>query len=257
MKDLFSSNSELYSLARPSYPIEVVQELLNLVPEPHFAWDCAAGSGQFTQLLAPYFDQVVATDLSEQQLKQAPYFENVSYQVQAAENTTFADQSFDLISVAQAVHWFDFDRFYKEVYRTLKPEGYLAIIGYGLIHVEQAELSELIHELYFQTLKGYWDSERHYVDEMYQTIPFPFDEISVPKMRMQYQWSKDQLINYLNIWSALKHYREKNQDNALVKIQQYLDNEPALICVEFPILFRVGKLKAKSKKGFLRKKDKL
>lgn len=256
MKDLFSSNSELYSLARPSYPIEVVQELLNLVPENHFVWDCGAGSGQFTQLLAPYFDHVVATDISEQQLSKAPYFENVSYQLQSAEKTSFAAHSFDLITVAQAVHWFDFDEFYAEVYRTLKIDGIFAVIGYGLIHVEHPVLNRLIHQLYFEVLDGYWDPERKYIDDLYQTIPFPFEEISVPKMTMQYQWSKEQLINYLNTWSALKHFREKNQNQPLVEIQKFLENDHESVLVEFPVLFRAGKLQQKRRKRLMKKKNK-
>ena len=105
-----------------------------------------SGSGQLTQLLAPHFDAVVATDISAHQLQHAPYFENVSYQVQSAEHTSFAEQSFDLITVAQAIHWFDFDGFYAEVRRTLRPEGILAVIGYGLIQLQQPELQVVLSD---------------------------------------------------------------------------------------------------------------
>ena len=161
MKDRFSSGSQLYQLARPSYPASLIQEILKHVATPQFAWDCGAGSGQLTQLLAPHFDAVVATDISAHQLQHAPYFENVSYQVQSAEHTSFAEQSFDLITVAQAIHWFDFDGFYAEVLRTLRPEGILAVIGYGLIQLQQPELQGCIERLYFKTLKGYWLSLIH------------------------------------------------------------------------------------------------
>nr|WP_174507227.1 class I SAM-dependent methyltransferase [Acinetobacter sp. Marseille-Q1620] len=256
MKDLFSDHSELYSQARPSYPVSIVQEILKLVPEHHFAWDCGAGSGQFTQVLAPYFDHVVATDISEQQLQHATYLENVSYQVQSAEQTTFADHSFDLISVAQAIHWFDFKKFYKEVERTLKPDGILAVIGYGLIHVEPLELNQHIQKLYFETLKDDWDVERHYIDESYKTIPFPFEEIEMPVLKMQYQWSARQLLDYLSTWSAIKHYRKKNIDNPLIFIEQYLECTSQPISVEFPVLFRCGKVSPKKQKKVLRKGSK-
>ena len=146
MKDRFSSGSQLYQLARPSYPASLIQEILKHVVTPQFAWDCGAGSGQLTQLLAPHFDTVVATDISVHQLQHAPYFENVSYQVQSAEHTSFAEQSFDLITVAQAIHWFDFDGFYAEVLRTLRPEGILAVIGYGLIQLQQPELQVVLSD---------------------------------------------------------------------------------------------------------------
>lgn len=203
MKDLFSSNSLHYKQARPNYSIQIVKEILKHVPERNFAWDCGAGSGQFTQLLAPYFNHVMATDISEAQLQQAPYFENVSYQVQAAEQTSIAANSIDLITVAQAIHWFDFDAFYKEVKRVLKPQGIFAAIGYGLIEVQDAAINSLVQQLYFETLNGYWDAERRYIDELYQTIPFPFNEQAVPELRLQYQWVTAAIVElFKNLVSA-------------------------------------------------------
>ena len=240
MKDLFSSNSLHYKQARPNYSIQIVKEILKHVPERNFAWDCGAGSGQFTQLLAPYFNHVMATDISEAQLQQAPYFENVSYQVQAAEQTSIAANSIDLITVAQAIHWFDFDAFYKEVKRVLKPQGVFAAIGYGLIEVQDAAINSLVQQLYFETLNGYWDAERRYIDELYQTIPFPFNEQAVPELRLQYQWSPQQLLSYLKTWSALKHYLDKNDHEPLQRISEVLQTAPDNLDVTFPVLLRVG-----------------
>lgn len=255
MKDLFSTNSQLYQQARPSYPQIVIQEILKYVPEQQFVWDCGAGSGQFTQLLAPYFDHVVATDISEQQLQHAPYFENVSYQIQPSEKTSFSAQSFDLITVAQAIHWFDFDAFYQEVTRTLKPNGILAVIGYGLIHVEHHLINQKLHELYFDTLHGYWDAERHYIDEEYRTIPFPFEEIETPELKMEYQWSSAQLLKYLSTWSAVKHYIDKNQINPLHDLAEALSTEHELLNIEFPIFLRLGRAKKQKRKCFMKKKS--
>ena len=245
MKDRFSSGSQLYQLARPSYPASLIQEILKHVATPQFAWDCGAGSGQLTQLLAPHFDAVVATDISAHQLQHAPYFENVSYQVQSAEHTSFAEQSFDLITVAQAIHWFDFDGFYAEVLRTLRPEGILAVIGYGLIQLQQLELQGCIERLYFKTLTGYWDAERRYIDEAYQTIPFPFEEIATPELSMSFQWSAAQLLDYLNTWSALKHYRAKNSDDPLYEFKAFFaldDHANQVFELKFPIFLRLGRL---------------
>lgn len=253
MKDRFSSGSQLYQLARPSYPASLIQEILKHVATPQFAWDCGAGSGQLTQLLAPHFDAVVATDISAHQLQHAPYFENVSYQVQSAEHTSFAEQSFDLITVAQAIHWFDFDGFYKEVERTLKPQGILAVIGYGLIHVENAAINTMIQNLYAEKLDGYWDAERRYIDEEYKTLPFPFDEINVAEFKMQYQWSSAQLLKYLSTWSAIKHYCERNQDHPLLDLAEALTSELADLTITFPVFLRVGKIKKSKKKCFMHK----
>lgn len=244
MKDLFSTGSQLYQKARPSYPLAVLEAILQHVPEQQLAWDCAAGSGQFTQLLAPYFEHVVATDLSAQQLEQAPRLENVSYQVQLAEKTSFFMQSFDLITVAQAVHWFDFDAFYREVCRCLKPNGVLAVIGYGVLELVDAELNALVQDLYCNTLKGYWDVERKYIDAAYQTIPFPFEEIAMPDLSMSYRWNAEQLLNYLSTWSAVKHYVLKTQQDPLCELRGYLEQQSGSFELSFPIFMRVGRLKA-------------
>lgn len=253
MKDLFSSDSRLYRKARPSYPAEVVLEILKYVPSTQFAWDCAAGSGQFTQLLVPYFEQIVATDLSTQQLHQAAYFENVSYQVQPAEKTTFTEQSFDLITVAQAIHWFDFESFYQEVGRTLKKDGVLAIIGYGTPTLKDQNLQSELSHLYWHTLKDDWDEERRYIDDEYQSIPFPFESLVNRSFSMPLTWSKMQLLAYLNTWSAIKHYRERNQTLLAVdpldaisdKLNQY--DQQIQLEIEFPVFLKIGKAKNISK----------
>jgi ubiquinone/menaquinone biosynthesis C-methylase UbiE len=183
---------------------------------------------------------VLATDISEAQLQQAPYFENVSYQVQAAEQTTIPEQSLDLVTVAQAIHWFDFDAFYKEVKRVLKPQGIFAAIGYGLIQVQDAAINSLVQQLYFETLNGYWDAERRYIDELYQSIPFPFNEQVVPEMHLQYQWSPQQLLSYLKTWSALKHYQDHSTHDPLQPISEALQAAAEPLDVTFPVLLRVG-----------------
>ena len=245
MKDRFSSGSQLYQLARPSYPASLIQEILKHVATPQFAWDCGAGSGQLTQLLAPHFDAVVATDISAHQLQHAPYFENVSYQVQSAEHTSFAEQSFDLITVAQAIHWFDFEKFYAEVKRTLKPDGIFAVIGYGLLQLDDIELNQKVIQLYTETLNGFWDAERSYIDEHYQSIPFPFDEIIMPSFQIELAWTGQQLWDYLNTWSALKHYRAKNSNDPLYEFKAFFaldDHANQVFELKFPIFLRLGRL---------------
>ncbi|MFN3072041.1 class I SAM-dependent methyltransferase [Acinetobacter sp. TY2] len=243
MKDLFSQNSQLYKQARPDYPHSVIHEILKHTPEHSFAWDCGAGSGQFTQLLVPYFEQIVATDLSESQLQSAPYFENVSYQIQIAEQTIFTNQSFDLITVAQAIHWFDFEKFYAEVRRTLKVNGLLAVVGYGLLEIQDQQVNTMIQALYYEKLAGCWDAERRYIDEAYQTIPFDFDEITVPKFSMTYQWTAAQLLKYLSTWSAIKNYQDQYAEHALLDLAEYLQDLEQKFEITFPVFLRLGRVK--------------
>ncbi|OBY74200.1 class I SAM-dependent methyltransferase [Acinetobacter gyllenbergii] len=243
MKDLFSAHSKLYQQARPTYPHSLIHSLVKQLNGFACAWDCGAGSGQLTQLIAPYFQQVVATDLSQNQLDQAPVFANVQYLQQAAEHSIFPDQYFDLITVAQAIHWFDFEKFYAEVRRTLKADGIFAVIGYGLIQLDGTDLNQRIDQLYHHTLKGFWDAERRYIDELYQTIPFPFEEISMPQFQIKLSWTGPQLWDYLNTWSAVKHYQDQQHKSPLLSLQGLLQQQQS-IGVTFPILLRVGRLAA-------------
>lgn len=241
MKDLFSRGSDLYRQARPQYSTAIVDTILQHVPERGLAWDCGAGSGQFTQLLAPHFQQILATDLSRAQLDQAPHWANVSYRTCLAQDSGLADASVDLITVAQAIHWFDFEAFYAEVHRVLKPRGVFAAVGYGLIQVVDTEVNAAIQRLYFQTLKGYWDAERRYIDDLYRTIPFPFKEIVTPELSLKYRWSATQLLNYLNTWSGLQHYLKQHTETPLLELQQLLQQQSAQdLEIQFPILLRLG-----------------
>lgn len=242
MKDLFSENSALYQQARPDYSAEIIQQILQHVPEYGLAWDCGAGSGQFTGWLAPYFEQVLASDLSAAQLAQAPKLDNVRYEQAAAEESGLPDHSADLVTVAQAIHWFDFEAFYTEVKRVLKPEGCLAVIGYGLIESADAELNQHITHLYHTVLKGYWDAERRYIDECYQSIPFPFEGQPVPALQLNYRWSGAQLLNYFQTWSGLKHYVHRTGLNPLAALEEFFQHSPEQVYeVNFPVLLRIGK----------------
>lgn len=164
MKDNFSAQAQGYVQFRPTYPDELVDFVLSLTLSHESAWDCGTGNGQLGAKLADHFKQVFATDISAKQIAQAIQKPNLVYKVEPAEVTSFADASFDLITVAQAIHWFNFDLFYKEVRRTLKPGGALAVIGYGLPEVE-GRTGDKIEAFYAQTLGDYWDKERHYIDE--------------------------------------------------------------------------------------------
>src|SRR5690606_23864417 len=99
------------------------------------AWDCGTGNGQVATFLSAYFDEVVASDISVRQLSNAPKIENVTYVKCAERLLSHPDQFFDLITVAQAIHWFDFDKFFQEVKRVGKPDSLLAVWGYGLLKI--------------------------------------------------------------------------------------------------------------------------
>lgn len=243
MKDLFSKQSEAYAKFRPSYPKEIFNFLLTQVRERTAAWDCGTGNGQVAATLAEHFENVYATDISEGQLSKAILKPNIVYKIEPAEKTTFDDSMFDLITVAQAIHWFNFEKFYSEVKRTLKPEGIIAVIGYTLPKIDE-QVDAILDHFYTGILNGYWDKERKYLDEMYETIPFPFKEIKAPIFIAQYFWEAEQMIGFLNSWSAVQHYIDKNNSNPVDLVAGDLrkcwrpNSKKTII---FPIVLRVGK----------------
>lgn len=245
MKDNFSSRSDEYARFRPGYPPQLFDFLLDLCKNFDCAWDCATGNGQIAATLAEHFQQVEASDISENQLKNAIQKPNIRYRVEAAESPSFPTNSFDLVTVGQAAHWFDFEKFYPEARRVLKPDGVLALIGYGLLKIDEPT-DEVINHLYCNVLDGYWDAERLHVDAAYTTIPFPFSEIQFPKMAMTYEWSLDHLLGYLSTWSAVKHFEKKNSstplDKAFVETLKAVWQAGETKTVSFPIFGRVGVL---------------
>ncbi len=244
MKDNFSAHSDAYARYRPVYPDAFFTYLQTLLQGRNNAWDCATGNGQAAQKLAPLFQQVYATDISQAQLNNALPAPNIRYSLHPAEATNFPADFFDLVLVAQAVHWFDFERFYAEVNRTAKPAAPIVIIGYGKLEAAP-ELDAIINHFYVNIVGPYWDKERRYLDEAYRTIPFPFEEIPPPSFTMRHRWTLAHLTGYLQTWSAVKHYQNKTGNNPLDLITDELQaawggEEKRMI--NFPLLLQIGKI---------------
>ncbi|HZI26363.1 MAG TPA: class I SAM-dependent methyltransferase [Chryseolinea sp.] len=243
MKDFFSSQSKVYAAFRPTYPKELYEFIFRHVPEKKIAWDCATGNGQVAQFLSHHFEKVYATDISQQQLDHAVPENNIFYSKSQAEKTSFRDNEFDLITVAQALHWFDRDLFYEEGRRVSKPNAVLAVWGYGLLSIEPV-IDGLIMEFYNEKVGPYWDEARRLVEDEYRTITFPFDEVKAPAFSIKVDWTLDQLSGYFSSWSATQKYiRQQGNDPVppvMNELQKYW-NKPTME-VTFPIFLRLGKI---------------
>lgn len=243
MKDNFSTQSSLYAKYRPAYPQELYDFIFMHVDNKQAAWDCGTGNGQAAKQLAMSFEKVFATDISQKQIENAILLPNIFYSVQTAEQTNFPDNSFDLITVAQALHWFRFDNFYKEVRRVGKTNSFFAAWTYSLLRVTK-EIDALIEYHHFTTLHSFWDEERKYVDEEYKSIPFPFKKIDVPAFQIEYEWTLDELEGYFNTWSPLQKFitaKNYNPVNELMeKIKPFWRTEKMKII--FPIHLLLGQV---------------
>jgi ubiquinone/menaquinone biosynthesis C-methylase UbiE len=243
MKDNFSKQSVEYAKYRPVYPQQLYDFILSNVDNKQTAWDCGTGNGQAAKELANIFDKVYATDISHKQIENAIREDNIFYSVQPAEQTNFADNSFDLITVAQALHWFQFDDFYREVKRVAKPDALFAAWTYSLLRISK-EIDPLIETHHFNTLGKYWDAERKYVDQEYRNIPFPFTKIDTPVFSIEYEWTTEELKGYLNTWSGLQKFIAVNQynpvDGLIIHIKSLWKQEKMKI--HFPLHLLMGRI---------------
>jgi len=247
-KDLFSNYARAYAKYRPGYPIELFEYILSFVENKTTAWDCATGNGQAAAVLSGYFEKVIATDISEAQLKNAVQKNNIFYQMSPAEKTPFADNSFDLITVATAYHWFDHLAFYNEATRVGKNNAVIAIWVYSKLHTNDKFLNKLYKHFYEKIIKPFWEVERKFVDENYETVTFDFKPLPSKIFYSNHQWAKDQFKGYIETWSAVQKYKKLNGESPLLQIAEELDKswpDNELKEISFSIPLRIGRIKKK------------
>lgn len=243
--DHFTPLAEQYASFRPSYPDELFDWLASIAPQRESAWDCGAGSGQATAALATRFKQVLGTDISAAQLSSAPSLANVEYRVAPAENSSLADHSVDIITVAQAMHWFDLPAFYAEVQRVLKPQGVIAAWGYNRLLIDHPELQKIIDYFYEETIGTYWPAERVHVENDYLHLPFPFSRIITPRFSLYKEWPREHLLGYLRSWSAVGRFRAANGYDPVDALEKEVSQhwpENSTFWIEWPLFIHVGRV---------------
>jgi SAM-dependent methyltransferase len=220
-KDNFSKQADIYVKYRPLYPTELYSFLSSLTEDHEIVWDCGTGNGQAAIGLATFYNQIIATDPSEQQIKNCLPNEKVIYLVEKAESTSIRSNSVDLLTIANALHWFDFEVFYKEAVRVLKNNGVIATWTYGLPLISP-EIDKIIKQFHDQTLNDYWLPENRLVEKEYATIPFPFQQINSPQFFYEKPMKLDGLIGYLNTWSATQRFINENKFNPTEQLREDL-----------------------------------
>lgn len=247
-KDYFSAHAATYAACRPSYPPQLVEYLAGLVPSRELALDSACGTGQLSILLAGSFRRVVAIDASASQIANARPHAGVEYRVAPAEHSGMAGQSVDLITVAQAAHWLDLNRFFAEVQRVARPRAVLALTAYGILHVE-GEIDALVQRFYYETIGRYWPPERRLVEDGYRTLTFPFEELDGPHFSMEVSWDLAGLIGYIETWSALREAEKAVGREPIAafhaELAQSWGPKERRRMVRWPLTMRVGHVQGK------------
>lgn len=240
-KDHFSSVAESYRSFRPRYPRALFDWLAAQAPATGCVWDCATGNGQAAVALADSFERVEATDASAEQIAAAEAHPKIRYSVAPAEASGLEANSADLITVAQAAHWFDMEAFAREAERVAKPGGIIAVISYVMCQVDPA-IDALVDEWYQGPLVSHWPPERIHVDTAYRYLHLPFERIDTPKITMTAEWSADSFLGYLGTWSGVRGLKANTGRDMIAEI----DHEVRTLwgtetrTVRWPLVLRVG-----------------
>lgn len=203
--DHFSRDPVAYARFRPGYPPELFAWLATLPARRSVAWDCGTGTGQAAALLTAHFDLVVGSDPSRAQLAAADRSSGARYFAGSSESSALAAKRVDLVTVAQALHWFDRDRFYREVDRVIAPGGAFAAWSYGVLRSTPA-VDAVIAHFYDQTVGPWWPPERALVENGYRDITIPIEEAAAPPFAIEARLTLEELLGYIRTWSAVGRF---------------------------------------------------
>jgi SAM-dependent methyltransferase len=246
MPDYFSTQAATYAAFRPTYPRSLFAFVASVAPRRTLVWDCATGNGQAAVALAEDFERVIATDVSEKQLAHATPHPNVEYRIASAEESGLSAHSADAITVAQALHWFQVDRFYAEVRRVLAPRGVIVVWSYNDAEIAgDSVLDAMLQEFNTETVGPYWPAERQLVRDGYRTVPFPFDPVATPAVTLERSWTLAELAGYVRSWSATTRYAAERGVDPVIALEALLatrwGDPAARRVVHWPLVILAGR----------------
>ncbi len=246
-KDHFSGHAADYAAARPGYPDALFDWLAQRSPGRGLAWDAGCGNGQAALALAARFGRVHASDASAAQIASAVAHPRIRYQVAPAQAPDLPARSVDLVTVAQAWHWFDRDAFHGAVREVARPGAVLAVWCYGICTVSPA-VDAVFERLYEGVLGPYWPPERRHVEAGYGDLSFPFAPLPAPPFAMACDWDLPAFLAYLRSWSASQRHLAATGRDAVAGLAEAFAaawGAPATVrTVRWPLALRAGRVDA-------------
>jgi len=244
--DHFSGVAADYAAFRPQYPAALFDWLASVCQRHEVAWDCACGSGQASVPLTSHFGLVVGTDASPTQVAEAGTHDRARFVVAASEHVPMADGSADLVTVAQALHWFVGEPFYAEVRRVVRPGGILAAWTYGMPHMVSDDVERVVHEFIDGPLGPYWPPEIKMVLGGYASIELPFQNVKPPSFEMRVEFTLASFLGFVRTWSAVGRYIEECGDDPVLRLAAQLEelwgSEEKVLPVSYRLALKVGRV---------------
>ena len=243
--DHFSARAASYAVYRPNYPPEFVAWLAGLAPARELAWDAGTGNGQAATLLAEHFAAVEATDPSDAQLSLAKTHSRVRYRLAREGESGLAAGSVDLVTVAQALHWFDLSRFYPEAERVLKPRGVIAVWCYSLARMDAA-VTKIFRRWHDERVQRHWPPERRHTDSGYRELSFPFEEMAAPSWTMTAYLTRAQFLGYVSTWSSVAAAQRTEGLDLVAELAAafapvWRADDERQLRIEWPLGLRIGR----------------
>ena len=243
-EELFSQQSDWYAKFRPTYPPELYAYILSYVTRRQTAWDCGTGNGQAATILSGFFEKVLATDISPEQISKANRLPNIEYLV-SNEQVPFDSNTIDLITIAQAYHWLDWPGFYREANRVGTRDCVVAAWNYTCFYTGDADVDQVIDRFHNEICGPYWDERRRYVEEKLETVSFDFEPLPSRVFRIDNEWLPEQVLGYFNSWSAVQQYIRKNGESPIDLIREELIRHwgaNRTRPIHFPVYLRLGRV---------------
>ncbi len=245
IREHFSRDPRGYAAFRPRYPAALFGWIAGLVPRRDLAWDCGTGTGQAATGLAPHFAGVVATDVSATQLSAAEPHPRIEYRLAPAHASGLAAGSVDLVTVAQALHWFHLESFYAEVRRVAGREAVIVAWTYGSPEVAPA-VDRVMQRFYRETVGPYWLPERRHVETGYAALPFPFEPVPAPDFAIEAGFTLPGMLGYVGTWSGTRRYLDARDDDPVPALGRALaphwGQPDAVRAVRWPLTLLAGRV---------------
>ena len=227
-----------YDIYRPKYPEEFFQKILDLLPSEKRVnyLDIATGTGALIFPLSSHFSNIsLGIDSSGSQiataLKKVEDFKLKNLQfnmMDVLEVPNFIAKNqiskFDLITIGQALHWFDIPVVLKMIKNELLNEnGILSVLSYACLGYEynvkdqtKANLGYQRYQEWYEIIEKYFDCDRGALMKGFEGSPFKeiFGNMEKDEKIYKNETTDVDFVKYLKTYSAYNCYCDKNSKNA-------------------------------------------